>query len=83
MVLTGTFPNIGSMRITRVCSYPYLRAIFGRHHPLTKSFGKNATRNRAAKSDKKAAMNLSQFVASTCRLLPLGAQFIFSEQLPF
>jgi hypothetical protein len=51
-------------------SCPYLRAIFGRHHLLTKSFGKNAARNRATKGGNEfvaiCRFNLSLFAAS-CR----------------
>ena len=58
-------------------SCPYLRAIFGRHHPLSSGFRKNPRQNRSGKKRQKAAMNLSQYdafcrwkFAANCRLLP-------------
>ena len=51
-------------------SCPYLRAIFGRHHPLTVVEAKLAQSRLGDKKRQKAAMNLSQFVALTCRYLP-------------
>jgi hypothetical protein len=58
-------------------SCPYLRAIFGRHHPLSSGLRKNPRQNRSGKKRQKATMNLSQYdafcrwqFAANCRLLP-------------
>jgi hypothetical protein len=58
-------------------SCPYLRAIFGRHHPLSSGLRKNPRQNRSGKKRQKAAMNLSQYdafcrwqFAANCHLLP-------------
>lgn len=63
------------------CLYP--PAFAARHHPLTSPFGKNAARNRAAKSDKRRqriCRNLSLQLVAFCRLLSLDARFDFKEQ---
>ncbi len=50
------------------CLHPLASA--PRHHPLTKSFGKNGRPKPSGKKRQKAATNLSQFVAAPCRFLP-------------
>jgi hypothetical protein len=69
--IDGNIPkHLLNVNISRL-SCPYLRAIFGRHHPLTSSLGKKALETER----QKAAMNLSQFVALTCRQLsPFAAR---------
>jgi hypothetical protein len=67
-----------------VTTYWNLKAVnFGRHHLLPASVGKNAARNRAAKSDKKRqriCRNLSLQLVTFCRLLSLGAQLVFNAK---
>jgi hypothetical protein len=56
-------------------SCPYLRAIYRRHHPLTKSLWKKRGRNGATKSDKRrqrTCRNMTPFVAGN---LPLVVAF--------
>ena len=88
--LTGTFPNIGSMRISRVCLALTLGQSATRHHPLPTSAGKSANQNRVTKSDKRRqsiCRNLSpldmknvSLFAAFCRYTP----HLFSAgNLPF
>ena len=58
-------------------SYPYLRAIFGRHHPLNHSANETNRIRTSVKLRQNAATDLSQFVAfcrrafaAICRLQP-------------
>ena len=56
-------------------SCPYLRAIYRRHHPLTKSLWKKRGRNGATKSDKRrqrTCRNMTPFVVGN---LPLVVAF--------
>jgi hypothetical protein len=56
-------------------SCPYLLAIFARHHLPSSGLRKNPGQNRSGKKRQKTAMNLSQFVALTCRQLsPFAAR---------
>ena len=77
MVLTGTFPNIGSMRISRVC----LTLICGQFSADTisqaQACGKNRRKTEAVKSDKRrqrTCRNLPLFVTGSCRNLLLSVQ---------
>ncbi len=77
MVLTGTFPNIGSMRISRVC----LALICGQFSADTisqaQACGKNRRKTEAVKSDKRrqrTCRNLPLFVTGSCRNLLLSVQ---------
>jgi hypothetical protein len=55
-------------------SCPYLRAIFGRHHPLNHSANETSRIRTSVKLRQKAATNLSQFVAFCRRHLPPSAE---------
>jgi hypothetical protein len=56
-------------------SCPYLRAIFGRHHPLRHSANESSRIRTSVKLRQKAATNLSQFAAFCHWQLPQFVAF--------